>query len=112
MAALALTMRICCLVCSHWLHRTGSCSTISAAVVARRAISIRRRSALIVSSQIDSLHLGKVTLLGHSWGGLVAMRYAARHPERLHALISHEHGRARASLRGGVGNVIAQEADV
>jgi proline iminopeptidase len=35
----------------------------------------------------DSLHLGRFILLGHSWGGLVAMRYAARHPERLRALI-------------------------
>lgn len=35
----------------------------------------------------DSLRLGKMVLLGHSWGGLLAMRYAARHPERLRALI-------------------------
>lgn len=35
----------------------------------------------------DSLRLGKMVLLAHSWGGLLAMRYAAQHPERLHALI-------------------------
>jgi proline iminopeptidase len=35
----------------------------------------------------DSLRLGRITLLGHSWGGLLAMRYAARRPERLRALI-------------------------
>lgn len=35
----------------------------------------------------DSLHLGRFTLLGHSWGGLLAMRYAARRPERLRALV-------------------------
>jgi proline iminopeptidase len=35
----------------------------------------------------DSLRLGRFVLLGHSFGGLVAMRYAARHPERLRALV-------------------------
>jgi proline iminopeptidase len=35
----------------------------------------------------DSLRLGKMILLGHSWGGLLAMRYAARHPDRVRALI-------------------------
>jgi proline iminopeptidase len=35
----------------------------------------------------DSLHLGRFTLLGHSWGGLLAMRYAARRPDRLRSLI-------------------------
>lgn len=35
----------------------------------------------------DSLHLGRFVLLGHSFGGLLAMRYAARHPERLRALV-------------------------
>lgn len=35
----------------------------------------------------DSLRLGRFTLLGHSWGGLLAMRYAARRPERLRALV-------------------------
>jgi proline iminopeptidase len=35
----------------------------------------------------DSLRLGRFVLLGHSFGGLLAMRYAARHPERLRALI-------------------------
>lgn len=29
------------------------------------------------------LALESVTLLGHSWGGLLAMEYAARHPERV-----------------------------
>jgi proline iminopeptidase len=30
---------------------------------------------------------GSVTLLGHSWGGLIAMEYAIRHPERVSRLI-------------------------
>lgn len=40
-----------------------------------------------IDALVDSLRLGPITLLGHSWGGLVAMRYAARHPERLRSLI-------------------------
>jgi len=34
-------------------------------------------------------HLGyaKIDLLGHSWGGYLAMAYAARHPERIERLI-------------------------
>jgi len=31
----------------------------------------------------DYLKLEKVTVLGHSWGGHVAMQYAIRHPERV-----------------------------
>ena len=34
-----------------------------------------------------ALHLGKVNLLGHSWGGLLAMRYALAHPDHLQSLI-------------------------
>jgi proline iminopeptidase len=48
----------------------------------------------------DSLKLGRFVLLGHSWGGLVAIRYAARHPERLRSLVlmnSVEPGRRYAS---------------
>ena len=40
-----------------------------------------------VSALADSLHLGRFTLVGHSFGGLLAMHYAARHPERLRALV-------------------------
>jgi proline iminopeptidase len=29
----------------------------------------------------------KVHLLGHSWGGVLAMRYATEHPERVHSLV-------------------------
>ncbi len=34
-----------------------------------------------------ALHLGRINLLGHSWGGLLAMRYALAHPEHLSTLI-------------------------
>jgi len=35
----------------------------------------------------QSLQLGRVHLMGHSWGGLLAMRYAIQHPENLRSLI-------------------------
>jgi proline iminopeptidase len=47
-----------------------------------------------LADQIDDLealraHLGyeKIDLLGHSWGGFLAMAYAARHPEHIERLI-------------------------
>jgi proline iminopeptidase len=35
----------------------------------------------------EALGLEKVTVLGHSFGGLIAMAYALAHPERTHALL-------------------------
>jgi proline iminopeptidase len=35
----------------------------------------------------ESFGLDRMTVLGHSWGGFVAMHYAMRHPERLAAMI-------------------------
>jgi proline iminopeptidase len=47
-----------------------------------------------IASEMDDLdavreyfQLESVTLLGHSWGGLLAMEYALRHPERVSRLI-------------------------
>ncbi|MDX1675859.1 MAG: alpha/beta fold hydrolase, partial [Longimicrobiales bacterium] len=34
-----------------------------------------------------SLGLGRIHLLGHSWGGLLAAKYAASHPDRLRSLV-------------------------
>jgi hypothetical protein len=45
-----LTIRTSCLACSHWLHRTSSCSTISAAVVAGRAMLIRRNALMLMNT--------------------------------------------------------------
>ena len=35
----------------------------------------------------QALRLERLTLVGHSWGGMLAMAYAARHPERVRALL-------------------------
>ncbi len=40
-----------------------------------------------VRAWIDAHGLGRVTLLGHSMGGKVAMLYACRHPERVDKLV-------------------------
>jgi proline iminopeptidase len=37
---------------------------------------------------IDAVSAGPVHLLGHSWGGIVAMDYAARHGDRLASIIA------------------------
>ncbi len=49
---------------------------------------------MFLKDQINDLeelraHLGyeKIDILGHSWGGFLAMAYAARHPEHIHQLI-------------------------
>jgi proline iminopeptidase len=34
-----------------------------------------------------AFHLDKISLLGHSWGGLLAMHYSIEHPERVEKLI-------------------------
>jgi len=34
-----------------------------------------------------SLHLGQFNVLGHSWGGMLAMAYCAKYPARVHSLV-------------------------
>lgn len=36
---------------------------------------------------LASLDVGKITLIMHDWGGAIGMGYAARHPERIRALV-------------------------
>lgn len=47
----------------------------------------------------ETLGLGRIHLLGHSWGGLLALRYALEHPERLRSLILVSPMAPSASLR-------------
>lgn len=43
--------------------------------------------------------LEQMNLLGHSWGGLLAMLYASRYPDRVKSLILNEHDRGRSPLQ-------------
>ncbi|KAG0209673.1 hypothetical protein BGX28_010052, partial [Mortierella sp. GBA30] len=37
---------------------------------------------------LDALHIPKVTIIGHDWGGAVVWRFGLYYPERLHGIIS------------------------
>lgn len=39
-----------------------------------------------------SLHIDRLLILGHSWGGMLAMAYAASHPDHVQALILADSG--------------------
>lgn len=39
-----------------------------------------------------SLHIDRLLILGHSWGGMLAMAYAASHPDHVQALILTDSG--------------------
>lgn len=45
-----------------------------------------------VDALLDLLGLDVVSLVGHSLGGAVALRYAVRHPQRTHSLVIVDHG--------------------
>lgn len=45
-----------------------------------------------VDALLDVLGLDRVSLVGHSLGGAVAIRYAAKHPERIRSMIIVDHG--------------------
>ena len=66
-----------------------------------------------MSSLVDRLGLDRFDLLGHSMGGVVAMRYALRHPERVRSLVlmdtaGRAMGGASDFMRGGIELVRAQ----
>lgn len=66
-----------------------------------------------MSGLVDGLGLDRFDLLGHSMGGVVAMRYVLKHPERVRSLVLMDTS-ARAMdgagdfLRGGIELVRAQ----
>lgn len=41
----------------------------------------------VLDAVLDGVPSGRAHLLGHSWGGVVAMHYAGRHPDRVASLI-------------------------
>lgn len=60
----------------------------------RSTLSALNDSTVTVAAMVDDIealrrHLGieRWTVMGHSWGGMYAMLYAARHPDRIEALI-------------------------
>jgi proline iminopeptidase len=59
-----------------------------------RSSALKAEQSCTLADQIADLealraHLGyaRIDLLGHSWGGYLAMAYAARHPERIERLV-------------------------
>ena len=46
-----------------------------------------------------ALHLGKVNLMGHSWGGLLAMRYVLAHPDNVKSLMLVDPTPATSAMR-------------
>jgi proline iminopeptidase len=60
-----------------------------------RSADLKDGQSCTLADQIEDLdalraHLGyeKIDLLGHSWGGFLAMAYAARHPEQISHLVT------------------------
>lgn len=46
-----------------------------------------QREAELLTGLLDALEIDQVTLVGHSWGGAIAMRFALDHPERVKGLV-------------------------
>lgn len=46
----------------------------------------------------EDLHADKITLIGHSWGGMLSMAYTAAHPDRVSRLILMDSGGANLSF--------------
>lgn len=46
-----------------------------------------QREADLIAAFLDRLDIGTATVIGHSWGGAIAMRLAIDHPERVDGLV-------------------------
>jgi 2-hydroxy-6-oxonona-2,4-dienedioate hydrolase/2-succinyl-6-hydroxy-2,4-cyclohexadiene-1-carboxylate synthase len=53
------------------------------------------------SGLMDHLHIERASIVGHSYGGLVALCYAVRHPERVDKLIIADTGVPAVEQQGG-----------
>lgn len=60
----------------------------------------------------DRLGLGRFVLIGTSMGGIIAMAYAARHPERLRGLVINDVGPDAESGSQRITGMIAERPDV
>jgi len=57
-----------------------------------------------------SLHQKRLLILGHSWGGMLAMAYAAAHPDRVDSLILVDSGGMDSSFQTAARNNITARA--
>ena len=55
-----------------------------------------------VISLLDALHIDKVTLVGHDWGGLIGWQIAAMWPHRVERLVALSTGHPSAIARAGM----------
>jgi proline iminopeptidase len=55
-----------------------------------------------------AFHIQRMDLLGHSWGGLVSLFYAVKHPEHLHALVLVNSTPASSAMRDASFGTMAQ----
>ncbi len=53
------------------------------------------------TAAVQALNIERPILVGHSWGALVALQYAAVHPEQTTALVMVDGGMGQLSLRPG-----------
>jgi pimeloyl-ACP methyl ester carboxylesterase len=53
------------------------------------------------ATAVRALHIVRPIIVGHSWGALVALQYAAVHPEQVTALVMVDGGVGQLSLRPG-----------
>jgi proline iminopeptidase len=60
----------------------------------RSALAVYDRSTVTLAKYLEDLEelrgrlgLERLTIVGHSWGGMLAMAYAAKHPDRVRALV-------------------------
>ena len=88
----------CRMICGSGSRRiAGSFSTINAAPVVRSTSSptLLRRWTL-KSADLDAIRaalgLDHVAILGDSYGGMIAMAYAAAHPEHVSRLVLSDSG--------------------
>jgi proline iminopeptidase len=68
------------------LHQRGTGRSLVPAGRAAQPITLRAYVADLEALR-NTLGRSRLTLVGHSWGGMLAMAYAAAHPDRIKALV-------------------------
>lgn len=57
---------------------------------------------------LDHLGLQRFTIIGHSMGGAVAYAYAARHPDRVNALVVEDIGPGSSTATSGASRIVSE----